>query len=361
VGQAQVRRDQVPDLHEREQPGQVRTAARLDLVHVGAGTPGDLLRQREPRRDVAVLAGVAERDHREPIPAPGRPPDHLVVVELRQRGGERRHLRVLVELRLPAHRGDRGDAVGAPHDRHAFPYRERKGLGMIRRRRRVGSGLGDHLVHASHGLVDGVGVRGCDPHRLDRAERAQGKVAERGPRHEPTGDEDAGHAERCRTLAERAARGDRQDPAAAHRGLLEQAERLRGLPGVRGRDQERVRPTELRELRRPNDRDRDAQPGRGHGRQHVPRDGRAPHPADRDRGDAVALGQRVRREPGGIRLAALRGKAGDRVEHPARIGGSKRRPVVEIDHRFFLAEGFRAVEGFSASSISMTGIPSRTG
>ena len=62
---------------------------------------------------------------------------------------------------------------------------------------------------------------------------------------------------------------------------------------------------------------------------------------------------------------ALRTQPGDDVEHPARIGGAQRRAVVENGHRpFFLAAGFRVDRpdgGFSASSISITGMPSRTG
>jgi hypothetical protein len=89
-----------------------------------------------------------------------------------------------------------------------------------------------------------------------------------------------------------------------------------------------------------NDRDRDAQAGRGDGREHVSRDGRAPHAAHRDGRDAVGLGERVRGEPGRVGLSTLRGKARHHAEHPARIRGPQGRPVVEVGHRFFLAEAF---------------------
>jgi hypothetical protein len=50
------------------------------------------------------------------------------------------------------------------------------------------------------------------------------------------------------------------------------------------------------------------------------------------------------------------GELGDQPEHPARIRREHRGGVIEIDHL-----RFRPVGGFSASSISITGMPSRIG
>ena len=84
------------------------------------------IRARHPLARVGVL----EEDRRERREARGAlPADDLVVVDLGQLGGERRHLRVLVELALPAVRGG-GGQPGAGDHRHRLVQGARDALGV---------------------------------------------------------------------------------------------------------------------------------------------------------------------------------------------------------------------------------------
>jgi hypothetical protein len=100
--------------------------------------------------------------------------------------------------------------------------------------------------------------------------------------------------------------------------------------------------------------DRHPQPAAEQGAEEVAADRGAPHPAHHDRGDAVR-GRKARGlQPGLVPGADLAGETADEIQHPPRVARAHRADVVEVDHRAPAA-------GFSASSISITGMSSRTG
>ncbi len=118
-----------------------------------------------------------------------------------------------------------------------------------------------------------------------------------------------------------------------------------------------MRPAELGELGRADHDHRRTQPGRGEGGEHVAGHGRAAHPADRDGRDALPEREPTRLEPDPVPLAAPLRELEHGIEHPIGVDAAQRRGVVQVDQR----PRFRFAAGFSASSISITGIPSRTG
>ena len=87
--------------------------------------------------------------------------------------------------------------------------------------------------------------------------------------------------------------------------------------------------------------------------QHVTRDGRAPHATEDHRGHAVQVGEPLGPQACLVRRARMVGERSDDAQHVRGVDLAERRFVVEVDQR--------PVPGFSASSMSITGIPSRTG
>ena len=234
----------------------------------------------------------------------------------------------------------RADAVGAPHDGNALPDRERERLGRVRRRWDVGPRLGDHPASSPRRpRRRRPRATACIPIDFERADRTRSTAAERGARHVAAGDV-------TRPMLELLARRASSPPDV--RAIIRQPRPTASsnspsvstrVARVRRGDHQGVRSAELGEARasaRPRSGTADAEPRARRPRR--PRR-RATHPAEGDGGDPVGVGQRARVPARARSPSRHRGRQpGDDVEHPARIGGAKRRAVVEIDHRpFFLA------------------------
>src|SRR3954454_25393669 len=87
--QARVHTREIAHRNERHQLRERRTTGGGHLLGTRAGGLGDLDRSGEPERDVGMLYVVAEGDEGERGAGARRPSDDLIVVELRERGGER--------------------------------------------------------------------------------------------------------------------------------------------------------------------------------------------------------------------------------------------------------------------------------
>src|SRR5207249_2043675 len=135
--------------------------------------------------------------------------------------------------------------------------------------------------------------------------------------------------------------------------LAQARDRLLGPTGVRRHDDQGVRPAVLGKQRASMNVHGNAETLPEQGADELAGDGRASHPAACDRRDAVrrwkTLGSRADR----IADPEVLPRSRDNPEHAAGIAGGDGAFVVEVDH-FVPA-------GFSASSISITGMSSRTG
>ena len=101
--------------------------------------------------------------------------------------------------------------------------------------------------------------------------------------------------------------------------------------------------------------DGDPQPVAVQRADHVARDAGATHAAQDDRAHAGGVGQRLGGMADRVAAAALVPEPEDGPQDPGWIGRSDGLGIVEID------QGCGQADGFSASSISMTGMSSRTG
>ena len=223
--------------------------------------------------------------------------------------------------------------------------------------RDVRSHRGEHGLHFGDRLADIAGEVRQDPHGLERSERGEPQMPERCARliaGRDAHDRDTGLGG---LLGDRASRGHDQHPTAALQGRAERRERLRGVPGVGRAHHERVRAAMLGQDRRAVHLHGKAEALEEHGPHDVSRDRRAAHPAERHRGDALRGGEAFGQTRGVVRGAAIARHAEHGVEHALRVRQAQCLGIVEVGHR--LPPRFSA--GFSASSISMTGMSSRTG
>ena len=283
------------------------------------------------------------------------PADHLVVVQLGHRRVPGRHLCVLVELGLPAHRGHGADPLGPPAHRDPIPEPGRKLLRGVLGLGHLGSEARAQLVDRGDGLLDIRRQRREQPRRLQRTEHRERQVAEGGTRLEPGGHPRRGDLVLGTELAELPARGDRDHPAAATHGLSRRRQRLRGVAGERGHEHQRVRPRVRGQDRRSIHLDGDGQPVPEGLSQDVAGHRGPAHAAEHDRSHIVDRGQSGRRPSGRIPRLHVGAEVRHRAQHVAGIERPQRRDVVEIDRRHGV------VQGFSASSINITGMSSRTG
>ena len=139
---------------------------------------------RASARSAGAMRGCRSESSRKtalkrPSSGAPRPAGDLVVVELRQLGRERRHLRVLVELRLPAVGDRRGQAgAGDLRDRPLQSAREllrQRVLGTVR------PPLGDELLGVRGGDVD-LRVQRLGDAARRRRPRARSRACSRRPR-----------------------------------------------------------------------------------------------------------------------------------------------------------------------------------
>ena len=158
--------------------------ARVDLLDLTAAGANDVVRQREPGRELRILAVVTQRHHEEPVAERLCPSHDLVVIELGHRRPERGHLAVLVHLRLPARGRDGTDPVGAPDDRERSPIRVASAFAGFVGRGRPAPMLGRAASSSSTASVTSVAERRQDPHGLERPERREPEMPERGSRLE---------------------------------------------------------------------------------------------------------------------------------------------------------------------------------
>ncbi len=110
VGESEVARYPVAEVHEVEELGEPPLTLGLDLDHLVHSLLDYLPGYLEPPRDLRVLEAVPELDQGDQLTgdvAVLSPAADLVVVQLGVRVPERRRLGVLVHVGLPAHRGDR--------------------------------------------------------------------------------------------------------------------------------------------------------------------------------------------------------------------------------------------------------------
>ena len=122
----------------------------------------------------------------------------------------------------------------------------------------------------------------------------------------------------------------------------------------------------LRELRRAIHLDRNTEAIAEHRPQDVAGDRGSSHAADDHAADVGEVREPTCRRPVRIPLADVRPEGRHRRQHVAGIPATNGPGVVEVDRHFLalgLGAGFAPAPppGFSASSISITGIPSRTG
>src|SRR5205085_2121103 len=129
--------DEVTDESEVEELRELAFALGPDLFDAGDDFVQHRQRHLEATGDLRVLELVPQVDEGEDLPrdvAMLTPTLHLVVAELGMRVPERRRVRVLVHLRLPAGRRHRADVAAAVDERD-----------------RATDALGDDLGHAAVG------------------------------------------------------------------------------------------------------------------------------------------------------------------------------------------------------------------
>ena len=120
VLQREVAARPVADVHEVEQLREPALAFGLDGQHLVHALLDDLAGRVEPQLQPLVLEAVPQLDEREQLAgdvAVLTPAADLVVVELGVLVPERGRLRVLVDVALPAVRGDTAERAAAVDDR----------------------------------------------------------------------------------------------------------------------------------------------------------------------------------------------------------------------------------------------------
>src|SRR5204862_6939416 len=182
-------------------------------------------------------------------------------------------------------------------------------------------------------------------------ERRSGERCESLARLQPLNRRDRRDGVCACAIGERTARCDRDDPCLAFQGVVEARERLLCVPGVARAEDQRVRTRPRGELVTLHHGNRNGPLcGRDRG-EHVACDPASAHPAVDDAVDPVPCWQSVARARARYRFAPLLRRAFDDPKRIMRIDRSERAGVVEVVHE----------AGFSASSMSMMGISSRTG
>ena len=111
----------------------------------------------------------------------------------------------------------------------------------------------------------------------------------------------------------------------------------------------------LRQLGGPIHLDRQAEPIAEHRSQHVAGDRRPAHPAVHDAPHVGQIGEGDGAGAVRVTLAAVGSELADHRQHPAGVVFLNGPEVVQVDRHPLVPPGF------SASSTSITGIPSRTG
>ena len=353
-----------PDHDERQQPRERRASRAQHLLARRRRRRGRCRSESGNRGgSCGSLAVVTERHHEEPLAERRRPSHDLVVVEL-----------ATSRTRTPApspfsfiwvfHRA--AATAPMPSAPQMTGKRSPIQVASVFAGLSLGGTVGPEL--REHGRSSSPTAsstsraeRGEQPHRLERAERGERQVAERragliagrAPRTVATPAAGSLVARSCPPRSPTSTRQPRSQR------LDERGERLRRVPGVRRGHHQRMRAAVLGQHRRAVHLDREGRDARRtRDRTTSPDDRRSAHTAERHGRDVLArTGDRSASARRVVGRAAIVRQAAHGVEHALRIAPD----AAPADRRDRSPLASTLLAGFSASSISITGMSSRTG